>query len=104
MLNFSLDFFMHNHFNFLRAFETILEEIQHANIVLIVRWLMNIIIKSNFILINLKDFSDITRVNVEHFTVYQLIDSRFDRAHLISFHAKLIMEIKLKNDKRKREK
>ena len=31
-------------------------------------------------------------------------DSGFDRAHLISFHAKLIMEIKLKNDKRKREK
>ena len=28
---------------------------------------MNIIIKSNFVLINLKDFSDITRENVENF-------------------------------------
>ena len=71
---------------------------------LIVRWLMNIIIKSNFILINLKHFPDITRAKAEIFYIYELIDSKFDRAHLISFHAKLIMEIKLKNDKRKREK
>ena len=102
MLNFSLDFLCTP--LIFCAFETILEEIQHANIVLIVRWLMNIIIKSNFILINQKHFSDIARTDSEIFSMNKLIDSRFDRAHLISFHAKLIMEIKLKNDKRKREK
>ena len=67
MLNFSLVFFMHT-FLFFAAFETILEELQHANIVLIVRWLMNIIIKSNFILINQKHFSDILRKNYVNFT------------------------------------